>query len=202
MRPPAPKQGKRVLLEYVPFLWKHLSFTWKSTVRNLMRYKKRFLMTIIGIGGCMGLLLVGFGLRDSIMDVAILQFDELQLYDAMAVFDTDADASKQEEPVQLLKQSGQVSASKRFAVEKKKVQAAGNKKEWTVYLYVPEDTEQLEDFFCFRDRTTKEGYQLTDEGAIVTEKIAKELNLRVGETITLKDDELSEPLYLSDTGLL
>lgn len=192
MRPPAPKQGKRVLLEYVPFLWKHLSFTWKSTVRNLMRYKKRFLMTIIGIGGCMGLLLVGFGLRDSIMDVAILQFDELQLYDAMAVLDTDADASEQEEPVQLLNQSDQVSASKRFAVEKKKVQAAGNKKEWTVYLYVPEDTEQLEDFFCFRDRTTKETYQLTDEGAIVTEKIAKELGVKVGDTITLKDDDGGE----------
>ena len=94
MRPPAPKQGKRVLLEYVPFLWKHLSFTWKSTVRNLMRYKKRFLMTIIGIGGCMGLLLVGFGLRDSIMDVAILQFDELQLYDAMTVLDADAGTSE------------------------------------------------------------------------------------------------------------
>lgn len=189
MRPPAPKQGKRVLLEYVPFLWKHLSFTWKSTVRNLMRYKKRFLMTIIGIGGCMGLLLVGFGLRDSIMDVAILQFDELQLYDAMAVFDTDADASDQEEPVQLLEESDQVSASKRFAVEKKKTQAEGNKKEWTVYLYVPEDTEQLEDFFCFRDRTTKEEYQLTDAGAIVTEKIARELNVSVGDTITLEDDD-------------
>ena len=103
MRPPAPKQGKRVLLEYVPFLWKHLSFTWKSTVRNLMRYKKRFLMTIIGIGGCMGLLLVGFGLRDSIMDVAILQFDELQLYDAMTVLDADAGTSEKEKAVQLLR---------------------------------------------------------------------------------------------------
>ena len=192
MRPPAPKQGKRVLLEYVPFLWKHLSFTWKSTVRNLMRYKKRFLMTIIGIGGCMGLLLVGFGLRDSIMDVAILQFDELQLYDAMTVLDADAGTSEKEKAVQLLRQSDQVSASKRFAVEKKKVQAAGSKKEWTVYLYVPEDMEQLEDFFCFRDRTTKEEYQLTDEGAIVTEKIAKELKVGIGDTITLKDDEGGE----------
>lgn len=189
MRPPAPKQGKRVWLEYLPFLWKHLSFTWKSTVRNLMRYKKRFLMTIIGIGGCMGLLLVGFGLRDSIMDVAILQFDELQLYDAMAVLDTDADPKEQEEVVQLLKQSDQVEASKRFAVEKKQVQAAGKKKEWTLYLYVPENTENLEEFFCFRNRTTKEQDTLTDEGAILTEKIARELNLKAGDTITLKDDD-------------
>ena len=80
MRPPAPKEGRRVFLEYLPFLWRRLGFTWKSTIRNLMRYKKRFLMTVIGIGGCMGLLLVGFGLRDSIMDVAILQFEQLPAF--------------------------------------------------------------------------------------------------------------------------
>ena len=78
----------------------------ESTVRNLMRYKKRFLMTIIGIGGCMGLLLVGFGLRDSIMDVAILQFDELQLYDAMTVLDADAGTSEKEKAVRLLETVG------------------------------------------------------------------------------------------------
>ena len=90
MRPPAPKQGKRVWIEKIPFLWKHLSFTWKSTVRNLFRYKKRFFMTIIGIGGCMALLLVGFGLRDSIMDVVLLQYGEIQLYDGMLVLNEDA----------------------------------------------------------------------------------------------------------------
>ena len=65
-----------------------MSFSWKSTIRNLMRYKKRFLMTVIGIGGCMGLLLVGFGLRDSIMGIAVLQFENVQRYDILAVFDT------------------------------------------------------------------------------------------------------------------
>ena len=66
MRPPSPKQGKRIFLERITFIWKHLSFIWKSSIRNLFRYKKRFFMTIIGIGGCMGLMLVGFGLKDSI----------------------------------------------------------------------------------------------------------------------------------------
>lgn len=102
MRPPAPKEGKRVWLERIGFLWKHLSFSWKSTVRNLFRYKKRFLMTIFGIGGCMALLLVGFGLRDSIMDVAVLQYQEIQLYDGMIIEKDDASA----EEIQQLEETG------------------------------------------------------------------------------------------------
>ncbi|MFQ9153055.1 MAG: FtsX-like permease family protein [Blautia sp.] len=90
MRPPAPKEGKRVFLERIGFIWKHLSFSWKSTVRNLFRYKKRLFMTVFGIGGCMALLLVGFGLRDSIMDVVLLQYGEIQLYDGMLVLNEDA----------------------------------------------------------------------------------------------------------------
>ena len=89
MRPPAPKIGKRVFLEHVTFIWKRLSFTWKSTVRNLMRYKKRFFMTIFGIGGCMGLMLVGFGLRDSIYEIADIQYEEIQTYDGSAYLQDD-----------------------------------------------------------------------------------------------------------------
>ena len=89
MRPPSPKQGKRIFLERITFIWKHLSFIWKSSIRNLFRYKKRFFMTIIGIGGCMGLMLVGFGLKDSITNIATLQYGELQEYDGMAYLSSD-----------------------------------------------------------------------------------------------------------------
>ena len=81
MRPPAPKEGKRVLLERLTFIWKHLSFSWKSTIRNLFRYKKRLIMTVFGIAGSMGLMLVGFGIQDSISDIAAIQYRELQHYD-------------------------------------------------------------------------------------------------------------------------
>ena len=84
MRPEPPRGGKRVWLENIPFIWEHLNFTWKSTCRNLFRYKKRFFMTIIGIGGCMGLLLVGFGLRDSIAVIAERQYSAVMDYDAAA----------------------------------------------------------------------------------------------------------------------
>ena len=79
MRPPTPKQGQSVALERVGFIWKRLNFSWKATVRNIVRYKKRFFMTVFGIGGCMALLLVGFGLKDSIFDIAVLQYGEIQL---------------------------------------------------------------------------------------------------------------------------
>jgi putative ABC transport system permease protein len=190
MRPPAPKQGKRVLLERIGFIWNHLSFTWKSTVRNLLRYKKRFLMTIIGIGGCMGLLLVGYGLQDSIKDIANLQFDNLQLYDAMVIVDTDASDEEQQVPMDILQEDTRVEAATRFYAQQQDVQTEGIvRKEWSVYIYVPEDLEAFEQFICLRDRKTKEGYSLSDEGAILTEKIANELNLKAGDTIKLKREE-------------
>ena len=189
MRPPAPKEGKRVILEYVPFLWKRLSFSWKSTVRNLFRYKKRFLMTIIGIGGCMGLLIVGYGLQDSIMDIGILQYEELHLYDAMVILDTDASEAKQDVPKQLIAENEKVTDYKTFYMQQKDIRTDGTSdKEWSVYVYVPEDLEGIEDFFTFRDRETKEEYQLTDEGAIISEKVADKLDIHPGDVIKLKRD--------------
>ena len=70
MLPVPPKEGKRILLERIPFIWKRLSFIWKATMRNLFRYKKRFFMTIFGIGGCIALLLLGFGIKDSISAIS------------------------------------------------------------------------------------------------------------------------------------
>ena len=80
MRPKAPKAGKRVFLEHVPFIWKRLKFLQKVSVRNIVRYKKRFFMMVIGISGCTALLVMGFGVRDSVVAVADQQYEEIQLY--------------------------------------------------------------------------------------------------------------------------
>ena len=195
MRPPSPKKGKRVLLERLPFIWKHLSFSWKSTIRNLMRYKKRFLMTIIGIGGCMGLLLVGFGLRDSIMGIAVLQFENLQLYDVLAVLDTGASQEEQDLAVEFLSGDERTEASMKFYMQLQEITSRAeqeNQKEWSAYVYVPESLEGLDELFIFQDRETKEKYELTDEGAIITEKIAKELEVGPGESIFIQDDDKGE----------
>ncbi len=189
MRPPAPKEGKRVLLEYVPFIWKRLSFTWKSTIRNLMRYKKRCLMTVIGIGGCMGLLLIGYGLQDSIMDVGVKQFDELQIYDAMVVLDTDASQQDQQTALDSVAEDTRITTSGRYLMQREELQTDGiSGKKWSAYLYVPQEVQSVNEFFLFRDRETLEPYELTDEGAIVTEKIAREFDIKEGGTIVLRQD--------------
>lgn len=188
MRPPAPKEGKRVWLEYVPFLWKRLNFTWKSTIRNLFRYKKRFFMTILGIGGCMALLLVGFGLRDSIMDVARIQYREIQLYDGMAVFEDKATTQEKQDVMNQMEDNTEIEAyaevlMKQFTLE-------GNGEEQEVYLFIMEDLSKLEQFIKLRDRTTQEAYTLNDEGIILTEKIAKLLGVSEGDTVLLKDEDM------------
>lgn len=192
MRPPAPKEGKRVFLERIPFIWKHLNFNWKSTVRNLMRYKKRLLMTILGIGGCMGLLLVGYGLRDSIGDVGVLQFGELQTYDAMLVYDADAKTSDLEELQEAVNAEGTITFSKRFYMQNVDIaqqDADGTGKQWSLYLYVPENLQDIDEFLTFRSRTEDETYALTDEGAIVTEKIAQKFSLSAGDTLSFSLDD-------------
>ena len=89
MRPKAPKNGKRVLLEKISFIWNHLSFSNKVTVRNLMRYKKRGIVTIIGIAGCSALLLCGFGIRDAIIDIGNMQYQETFKFNAMVYLNGD-----------------------------------------------------------------------------------------------------------------
>ena len=186
MRPPAPKQGKRVFLEYIPFLWKRLNFTWKSTVRNLMRYKKRFFMTIFGIGGCMGLMLVGFGLKDSISSIVPLQYEDIQLYDGNVILQSDVTMQEKQEVYEALEKNSQVVATAEDLLQKITIEHDGVSKE--VYLNVPENVEKFSDFVVLQDRTTKEKYQLTDKGAVLTEKMAKELGVSAGDTVTIKEE--------------
>ncbi|WP_434309790.1 FtsX-like permease family protein [Hominifimenecus sp. rT4P-3] len=186
MRPASPKEGRRVILEYIPFLWKHLSFTSKSTVRNLIRYKKRFFMTVFGIGGCMALLMVGFGLRDSIAKIVDNQYATIWTYDATLNMDAAADPHPVEE-IAL-----QFSSVRETLPVYQIARDAGNgsiTKEVT--LFVPARLNTLSDFVDLRDRTSKEGYFLNDDGVIITEKLARMLDLSVGDTIFLAEEETS-----------
>lgn len=187
MRPPTPKEGKRVLLERIPLIWKHLSFTWKSTVRNLFRYKRRFFMTVFGIGGCMALLLVGFGLRDSIMDVAVLQYQEIQLYDGILILDEDAEESEKQDLVKELQERRDITAQEHLYM--KKLNMRGPEGQYDAYLMVPEVTEGFEQFVNTRDRKTHKTYTLGDDGIILSEKTASILGLSVGDIVTIAKDE-------------
>ena len=188
MRPAAPKQGKRILLERIGIIWKHLNFTWKSTVRNLIRYKKRFFMTIFGIGGCMALMVVGFGLKDCIYEIVSLQYEKVQFYDAATYMSDDISEENRQQIQEYLDQNADVKETIEVHMQKTDVKSASGKK--TLYLMVPSDDEKIEDFLSFHSRTNKnEVYSLKKDEVILTEKMASLLNVKVGDQLTIEDED-------------
>ena len=190
MRPPAPKQGQRVLLERVRFIWKRLNFSWKASVRNLVRYKKRLFMTVFGIGGCMALMLVGFGLKDSIFAIVDIQYGEIQLYDGNIILEDDiTDEEKETLIAELEKDKLMTGAAEGLLTQV----SVGAGEEWhDVYLDVPRDVDRFSEFVTLQDRMTDAVYTLDDSGAILTEKMATELDVEPGDTITIRDDDLGD----------
>ena len=187
MRPPTPKQGQRVLLERVPFIWKRLNFSWKASVRNLVRYKKRLFMTVFGIGGCMALMLVGFGLKDSIFAIVEIQYGEIQLYDGNVILSGDASEEEKSEVLSAVEADKDVAGAAEGLLTQITV---GNGEEWhDIYLDVPKDVDSFPEYTVLQDRVTNEVYQLGDEGAVLTEKMAKELDVEPGDTITIRDQD-------------
>lgn len=188
MRPPAPKQGQRVLLERIPLIWKKLNFSWKASVRNLVRYKKRFFMTIFGIGGCMALMLVGFGLKDSIFAIVDIQYGEIQLYDGNIILEDGISDKERADILADLEENQQVDGSAEGLLSQITL---GNGEEWydTVYLDVPKDVEQFPEFNVLQDRITNDKYLLDDEGAVLTEKMAKDLGVKAGDTVIIRDED-------------
>ena len=187
MRPPAPKEGKRIFLERIPILWKHLNFTWKSSLRNLFRYKKRLFMTVFGIAGSMALMLVGYGVQDSISDIVNLQYKNLQHYDGTIIADDDVAETDKEALAKELDQNSKLDHYTKIQLSK--LTAPNGKSDLSVYVYVPEDLKNFKKDVTLRNRITKEQYQLTDEGAAVSEKTAALLDLKAGDELTLKKDD-------------
>ena len=187
MRPPAPKIGKRVLLEYVGVIWKRLNFTWKSTIRNLMRYKKRFFMTIFGIGGCMALMLVGYGIRDSVFEIADIQYTEIQTYDGNLILQEDLSEDEHRELTESLAQNQDIARFMDAYMKNLILTKDGCERE--TYVMVLGQPKDSENYVHFHDRKTKEAYELSDDGAIISEKTAKLLNAKVGDTISIKDEK-------------
>ena len=190
MLPKAPKAGKKVFLERIKFLWKHMTFTQKVTARNILRYKKRFFMTLFGIAGCTALLLTGFGLRDSITDIIEKQFTEIHCYDAMAALKNgDGDAQLREyldETAEDYMFNYQVTASVKTD--------AGSRDD---YVFVTESREKFPEFITLRNRSTRESIPLDDEGVVVTEKMAKELGVSKGDSVTVEVNGVSAELSVT-----
>ncbi len=185
MVPKAPAAGKRIWLEHLPFIWNHLSFTRKVTFRNLFRYKKRFLMTVIGVAGCSALLVTGFGVRDSIHDIVDRQFGEVYRYDLTMVMDKE-DAPETDETLNaFLNDKATTEDWLAYAGESGK--ALANDASQTVTLMAVTDASRLPAFIALRERKSGKALTLTDDGILLTEKSGEMLGVSAGDTVTLEN---------------
>lgn len=188
MLPRAPKAGKRILLERIGPVWRHLSFSWKVTFRNLFRYKKRFIMTVIGIAGCTALLLTGLGLSDAINDIIDKQFGEITKYNATVTLADDISDADEAQVNHLLDDDAVVSAH--TAVMRQNLLATGpDKKDMHMELVVPEDPGAFDQYVTLRTRAGQEPLALAADGLLLTEKMANELGVGVGDTVTFTEQD-------------
>ena len=188
MQPKAPKPGKRIFLERIKPLWKRMSFSYKVTFRNIFRYKKRFLMTVLGISGCTALLVTGFGIRDSVNAIMGKQFDQIFLYDGVVFLDTDKDEALRDLRV-ILGENEEVEDFGSAHSESISVYKAGSSREYEVNLLVPEDTEEFRKFYDLHGRVDQKDIELSGEGAVITEKLANLLGVAPGDTLVYRDTD-------------
>ena len=182
MQPPAPKAGKRILLEHIGPLWRHLSFSWKVTFRNIFRYKRRLVMTVIGIAGCTALLLTGLGLQNSINDIIDVQYGELVNYNVVIADDDRAAADA------LLADTDSLPVAVR-ATEASMIAQGTDGTEAMTTIVAPSDPAAFKELWHFRIREGHEEVALADAGAVVTEKLATKLGLGVGDAIVFAEQD-------------
>lgn len=185
MRPKSPAKGKRVLLEKITFFWKRLGFLSKVSLRNISRYKVRFVMMILGVGGCTALLITGFGIKDSITNVASDQFEGILKYDCSVSFGedigcTDVDTVREEMPNGIKDSLFVKQSSVDLELENGSVKSA--------YLTVCE-TNDVENFIALYDNNGD--IEFPEKGkAVVTKKLAEDLFLSVGDRIEMRDSSM------------
>jgi putative ABC transport system permease protein len=179
--PRAPKAGKRILLEYIGFIWKRMKFTHKVTARNLIRQKRHFFMTITGIAGCTALMVAGFGLRDSVFDIAGTEFSDILLYDVSIELMPDQET--------IPKHTGLDDESRWIAVHSEAGFIRRGGETIGASLIIPRYADGFPDFINLRDRKTKQAVAFSDDSVIITEKAAERFGVQTGDTVTIENAE-------------
>lgn len=188
IRPKSPKSGRRVWLEHIPLLWNHMSFLAKVSVRNVFRYKQRFFMMVIGIGGCTALLVTGYGIKDTIADIADMQYEEVQLYDMSATLKEGYPAADAEDFSEL---TGVLSESSEDWMPFCEIamDLTGRSGVKTANVVIPQDTGAAQEYIRLR---TEEGEDISwpgEEEAVISAKLARKCGIRVGDTVTLRTED-------------
>ena len=193
MRPEAPKAGKRILLENIDAIWERLNFGQKAAMRNLFRYKKRFFMTLFGVGGCMALLLVGLGIRDSVSAMANNQYGEVFKYDGIVSVDSTLTRAQRRAMLSDISDISDITdyiQANRTMVYATSKSADNLADEKNAYLVIPRDTDTFEEYISIRERgSLVDELELSDEGVIITEKYAKLLDISIGDSIYVRLSE-------------
>ena len=188
MRPKAPKKGNRVLLEKIPFIWKKLNFSQKVTIRNIFRYKKRVLMTIIGISGCTALILTGFGLKDSIKAILPNQFENVFNYSLQINLKDELEEQEKQEFITKLSENENI--EKMIETYMTSAVAVKNEYEEDVQIVIPKD--EFKDLINLKDIKTKQEVTLKENEICLTDKAAQLLGVKSGETIIIRDTDNNE----------
>lgn len=188
MRPKAPKNGKKILLEHT-FIWKHLSFTKKVTMRNIFLYKKRFFMTVIGIAGCGALITAGFGIKDSVQSIIDNQYGQIIHYDNILVFNKNADSDARNNLSDKISSDEYYKSSLMDYAYTADVKIPGSADDYSTEITVVNDTSAYMDYVTFRTRRSKKTIELDDSGVIISEKLAKDLNVKTGDNVLIHDED-------------
>ena len=197
--PRAPVAGKRILLEYITPLWKRMSFSQKTTARNLFRYKKRFFMTVLGVAGCTALLLIGFGIQDSLLPIVDKQCAELTHNDLTISLSSEKALTVEDGLADVLDRSSEVKSWGKFYSKSVSIYNADGTVE-TVSLISAEDDALLTQYNTFRTRQGHHAIAFGADSAILTEKTAAQLGLRVGDTFWVETPSGSR-MELTLTGI-
>lgn len=188
IRPKAPKSGKRIFLEKITFIWSRMKFLHKVSVRNIIRYKKRFFMMILGISGCTALLVTGFGIKDSVTNIAELQYHEIQIYDIGVTF---SDKMQSGEPEELKEQTQDILEEFACRFEESVDMDFGGKTK-SVYLEIPENVDEISTFLNLH---TKEGEEIpypAEGEAVLTAKVAENMGIKAGDSVILRDSDMNQ----------
>lgn len=188
IRPKAPKNGKRIFLEYITFIWRRMKFLHKVSFRNMIRYKKRFFMMILGISGCTALLVAGFGIKDSVANIADQQYSQIQIFDIGLTF---ADPMTEGERVALKEESAEIFDEMAYRLEESvDLDFEGQTK--SMYLEIPENSEEIS---IFLDLHTEDGESISypQEGeAVITAKMAENMGIQIGDEVVLRDNDMNQ----------
>ncbi|MBO3443594.1 FtsX-like permease family protein [Clostridium sp. CCUG 7971] len=187
MRPRAPKNGKRIMLERIPFIWNKIGFIGKVTIRNIFRYKKRFLMTVLGISGCSALILSGLGIQDSIQMIVDGQYGSIFKYDMSVNLDNNIKNSELINVEKYIKEENDISNYQFINNQNGKISVG--KSEKSINIVIPKNSNEFKNFVRLKDRKSQKKIELNNKGIVLSEKAARDLNIKVGDSIDIVNNK-------------